>query len=159
MKTAIYAGSFAPITNGHMDIILTASKMFDKVIVAVANNIEKKTFISVDDRVKLIRECVQSIENVEADFFEGLTVDYAASKGAEYLIRGIRNSTDTEYELQLKEINSKLNPKIITVFLTSKTENNSISSSAIREILHYGGNISQFVPKPVKKYFDIKRGI
>jgi len=153
MTTAIFPGSFDPFTKGHLDILEQASKMFDKVIVAVAFNPEKKGFLSIEKRLHIINECVKNIQNVEVDSFDGLTVNYAEKKGANTLIRGIRNSKDFEYELELAQINKELNSDISTIFLTPKTENIFISSSAVRELLNNNGDISAFVPQNIIKLF------
>jgi pantetheine-phosphate adenylyltransferase len=152
MKIAIYPGSFDPITKGHLDILKSASEIFDKVIIAVAHNGEKRGFLSVEERVNLIKQSIPHLENVEVDSFEGLTIDYAKKHGAEILIRGLRAVSDFEYEMQLSQTNSALCESIKTVFLTTKPEYNFISSSTIKEILNNGGDISKFVPKPVFNY-------
>lgn len=152
MKIAIYPGSFDPITKGHLDILNRAAGIFDKVIIAVAKNSEKHGFLSVEERVKLIKESVKHINNVEVDAFEGLTIEYAKKCGAEVLIRGLRAVSDFEYEMQLSQTNSALASDIQTVFLITKPEYNFISSSTIKEILLNGGDISQFVPEPVFEY-------
>ena len=152
MKIAIYPASFDPITNGHLDVLKTSAGIFDKVIIAVARNSEKNAFLTVDERVKLIKDSVGHIENVEVDAFDGLTIEYAREKGAEVLIRGLRAVSDFEYEMQLSQTNSALAPDIQTVFLITKPEYNFISSSTVREILQNNGDISKFVPKPVFEY-------
>lgn len=151
MKIAIYPGSFDPITKGHLDILNTASEMFDKVIIAVAHNFEKQGFLPVNTRVQLIKESVKDISNVEVDSFEGLTINYAHKKGATVLIRGLRAVSDFEYEMQLSQANSALAPDVKTVFLTTKPKYNFISSSTIKEIFLNGGDVSKFVPEPVAK--------
>ena len=156
MKIAIYPGSFDPITKGHLDILDRAASIFDKVIIAVAKNSEKHGFLTVDERVKLIKESVKHIQNVEVDAFEGLTIEYAKKCGAEVLIRGLRAVADFEYEMQLSQTNSALASDIQTVFLITKPEYNFISSSTIKEILVNGGDISQFVPQPVFEYLNNK---
>ena len=156
MKIAIYPGSFDPITKGHLDILDRAASIFDKVIIAVAKNSEKHGFLTVDERVKLIKESVKHIQNVEVDAFEGLTIEYAKKCGAEVLIRGLRAVSDFEYEMQLSQTNSALASDIQTVFLITKPEYNFISSSTIKEILVNGGDISQFVPQPVFEYLNNK---
>ena len=135
MKTAIYAGSFDPITNGHIDIIKRSLKIFDKVIIAVAYNINKSEFLPVNIRKELILKSISDISNVEVDSFDGLTIDYAKQKGANFLLRGVRSALDFEYETQLAQINKKLNENIETVILTATPELGCVSSSAVREIL------------------------
>lgn len=152
MKTAIYPGSFDPITYGHLDVLKSGAEIFDKVIIAVAKNSEKNGFLTVDERVNLIKESVKGIKNVEVDSFNGLTIEYAKKRGAQILIRGLRAVSDFEYEMQLSQTNSALSCDIRTVFLITKPEYNFISSSTIREILINGGDISKFVPKPVNDY-------
>lgn len=156
MKIAIYPGSFDPITKGHLDILKNAAEIFDKVIIAVAHNIEKKGFLSVDERIKLIKESIKDLKNVEVDAFEGLTIDYAKKQGANVLIRGLRAVSDFEYEMQLSQTNSALCEEIKTVFLITKPDYNFISSSTIREILANNGDISKFVSEPVFQYLTNK---
>ncbi len=152
MKIAIYPGSFDPITKGHLDILKNASGIFDKVIIAVARNGEKKGFLSTEERVELIKKSIEGLDNVEVDAFEGLTIEYAKKRGAEILIRGLRAVSDFEYEMQLSQTNSALCDEIKTVFLTTKPKYNFISSSTIREILQNNGDISKFVPQAVNEY-------
>ena len=154
MKIAIYPGSFDPITKGHLDILNRAAGIFDKVIIAVAKNSEKHGFLTIDERVQLIKESVKHIDNVEVDAFSGLTIEYAKKCGAEVLIRGLRAVSDFEYEMQLSQTNNALASDIQTVFFITKPEYNFISSSTIKEILVNGGDISQFVPEPVFKYLS-----
>ncbi len=157
MKIAIYPGSFDPITKGHLDILKTGAEIFDKVIIAVARNSEKKGFLPVDERVKLIKESVSDLENVEVDSFEGLTIEYAKKKDAKVLIRGLRAVSDFEYELQLSQANSALCSDIKTVFLTTKPKYNFISSSTIKEIYLNDGDISKFVPQAVFEYLQKRK--
>ncbi|MFR1672041.1 MAG: pantetheine-phosphate adenylyltransferase [Candidatus Gastranaerophilaceae bacterium] len=154
MKTAIYPGSFDPITKGHLDILKSGTEIFDKVIIAVARNSEKNAFLTVDERAKLIKESVKDIPNVEVDSFEGLTIDYARAKGAQILLRGLRAVSDFEYEMQLSQTNSALSKDVKTVFLITKPKYNFISSSTIREIYLNNGDISMFVPEPVYEYLS-----
>ena len=153
-KTAIYPGSFDPITKGHLDVLERASKMFDRVIIAVLKNSSKKSFLPVSDRVKLIQESIEGLDNVEVDSFEGLTIEYAQSKGAHFLIRGLRAVSDFEYELQLWQTNSAIAPDIDTVFLTTKPKYNFISSSIVKELSDFGTDVSKFVPKSVVEYLQ-----
>lgn len=152
MTIAIYPGSFDPITNGHIDILKSGAEIFDKVIIAVSYNVNKKGFLPIDIRTKLIEESVKDIPNVEVDSFQGLTVEYAKKRNASVLLRGLRTSFDFEYEMQLSQTNSALYNDIKTVFLITKPEFNFISSSCVREILINNGDISGFVPEAVCNY-------
>ena len=158
MTIAIYPGSFDPITNGHIDILKSGAEIFDRVIIAVSYNMNKQGFLSVDERVNLIRKSVSQLKNVEVDCFEGLTVEYAKTRGANVLLRGLRTSFDFEYELQLSQANHSLDNNIKTVFLMTKPEYNFISSSMVREILANKGDISKFVPQDVAEYLLTKYG-
>ena len=153
MITAIYPGSFDPITNGHLDVLERASKIFENVIIAVLGNPNKNSFLSTETRVELIKESVSHLKNIEVDCFTGLTVDYAKAKKANVLIRGLRAVSDFEYEMQMAQINQNLGPQLDTIFLITKVENNFVSSSIVKEISFLGGDISQFVPEPVNRYF------
>lgn len=157
MRTAIYPGSFDPITKGHLDVLETGAKIFGKVIIAISNNINKNSFLTVEERIRLIRESVKHLDNVEVDAFEGLTVNYARQRGATILLRGLRAVSDFEYEMQLSQTNSELSPEIKTVFLITKPEYNFISSSTVKEIFLNNGDISNFVPTPVKEYLLAKK--
>lgn len=159
MTIAIYPGSFDPITNGHLDILKSGAEIFDKVIIAVSYNMNKKSFLTVDERVSLIEKSIKHLPNVEVDSFEGLTVDYAKEKGADILLRGLRTSFDFEYELQLSQTNSSLSPNLKTVFLITKPEYNFISSSMVREVLINKGSISKFVPSIVEEYLIKNYGV
>jgi len=152
LTTAIYPGSFDPITNGHLDVLERASKIFTKVVIAVSGNPNKKSFLPAEIRVKLIKESISHLKNVEVDSFKGLTVDYAKLKGAKVLIRGLRAVSDFEYEMQMAQINQNLGPELDTIFLVPKVENNFISSSIVKEISTLNSDFSQFVPEPVYQY-------
>ena len=159
MTVAIYPGSFDPITNGHLDILKSGAEIFDKVIIAVSYNANKKGFLTVDERVDLIKKSITHLPNVEVDFFEGLTVEYAKKQGADVLLRGLRTSFDFEYELQLSQANNALNKNLKTIFLITKPEFNFISSSMVKEILVNNGDISKFVPEPVNDFLLSKRDV
>ena len=152
MTRVLYPGSFDPVTKGHLDILKNAAGIFDKVIIAVAHNGEKKGFLTVEERVKLIKASIENLDNVEVDAFDGLTIEYAKRIGAQVLIRGLRAVSDFEYEMQLSQTNSALCDEVKTVFLTTKPKYNFISSSTIKEIIANGGDISKFVPEPVYEY-------
>lgn len=152
MKTAIYPGSFDPITKGHLDVLKRAADIFDKVIIAVSVNINKKGFLPIEDRLRLIKEVVKDIPNVEVDSYEGLTINYAKEKHANVLIRGLRAVSDFEYEMQLSQANGALSEDIHTVFLITKPEYNFISSGTVKEITYMKGDITKFVPEPIAKY-------
>lgn len=152
MNIAIYPGSFDPITKGHLDVLKTGSEIFDKVIIAVSRNSEKKSFCTTQERVELIKASIEGLDNVEVDSFEGLTVEYAKEKGAKVLLRGLRAVSDFEYEMQLSQTNSALSPEIKTVFLITKPKYNFISSSTVKEIAIMGGDISKFVPEAVNDF-------
>lgn len=150
-KIAIYPGSFDPITLGHLDIINRAAKLFDKVIVVVMVNPAKKCSFSPEERVNLIKECASSLKNIEVEFSDGLLADYAKEKNAQVIIKGLRALSDFEYEFQMALTNSKLNPEVETLFLTTRAENMYLSSSMVRQIASMGGDISGFVPDIIHK--------
>ncbi len=156
MKIAIYPGSFDPITKGHLDVLKRAADIFDKVIIVVSVNVNKKSFLPLEDRLNLIKESCKNIPNVEVDCFDGLTIEYAKKKNANVLIRGLRAVSDFEYEMQLSQANSALCKDIHTVFLITKPKYNFISSGTVREISVMNGDVSKFVPEPVAKYLEAK---
>ncbi len=148
---AVCPGSFDPVTKGHLDIIARSSKMFDKVIVVVMSNVNKKnlTSFSVPERMDMIRRSVADLPNVEVDYSEGLLAEYAAEKNASAIVKGLRAVTDFEYEFQMALANKKLNPEVETVFLTTSAENMYLSSSMVKQIASMGGDISDFVPEAI----------
>ena len=156
MSTVIYPGSFDPITLGHIDIISRASKMFDKVIVAVLKNSNKKPLFTIDERIELIRESLTDIKNIEIDSFDGLLADYVNKKGATTVVRGLRAVSDFEYEFQMTLTNKHLNPEVETIFLTSSSEYMYLSSGMVRQVAELGGNITGFVPEIVKNKISEK---
>lgn len=156
MRTAIYPGSFDPITKGHLDVLKRAGDIFDKVIIVVSVNLNKKSFLPLEDRINLIKESCKDLKNVEVDSFDGLTIEYAKQKNANVLIRGLRAVSDFEYEMQLSQANSALCSDIHTVFLITKPKYNFISSGTVREIALMNGDVSKFVPEPVAKYLQLK---
>lgn len=152
MKKAVYPGSFDPVTFGHLDIIKRAAEMFDELIVGVLNNKAKTPLFSVEERVKILKEATKDIPNVKIDSFSGLLINYAAENDLHIAVRGLRAITDFEYELQIAQTNSKLsNGELDTIFLTTNLEYAYLSSSSVKEIASFGGDISQCVPDFVAK--------
>ena len=149
-KIAIYPGSFDPITNGHVDLIKRASNIFDEVIVAITQNANKSSFLSIEQRVSATKNSIKSLKNVRVLSFNSLLVDFAKDHQAQIIIRGLRAVSDFEYEFQLSGMNKRLNPDIETLFMTPSEEFANISSSLVREILSLGGDITPFVPEDVK---------
>ena len=147
---AVYPGSFDPVTFGHLDIIRRAAKQFDRVIVAVLNNISKKPLFTVEERTALLREVTSDLPNVEVDSFRDLLVNYMRSKNAEIILRGIRSVTDFEYELQLASTNRQLDEGIETIFMMTNPKYSYLSSSIVKEIASFGGNVSDLVPPAVE---------
>lgn len=159
MKSAIYPGSFDPVTYGHLDVIKRASEIFDELIVSVLNNNVKTPLFSVEERVRMLVEATKDIPNVTVDSFSGLLIDYARTKGVHVAIRGLRAITDFEYELQIAQTNKKLsNGELDTVFLTTSLEYAYLSSSSVKEIASFNGDISQCVPDFVGKMIYEKYG-
>lgn len=151
MRLAIYPGSFDPITNGHLDIIGRASRIFDRLVVAVAHNSAKRGLFSVEERVQLIRESVQSIDNVEVATFEGLLIDYASASGALAIVRGLRAVTDFDYEYAMHQMNSEMSPEIETMFLVASKEFSYLSSTIVKEFARYGRPVDNFTPPAVSE--------
>ena len=149
MLRAIYPGSFDPVTNGHLDVIRRSSKMVDELIVGVLNNNAKMPLFSVEERVRMLEEVTKDIPNVRIYPFDGLLIDFAAKMEAGVVIRGLRAITDFEYGLQMSQTNHKLNPDVETIFLTTSIEYSYLSSTTVKEIASYNGDITQFVPEAV----------
>ncbi len=158
MSTAIYPGSFDPITNGHVSIIKSGLVVFDKLVVAVLSNPKKQPLFSVEERVEIIQETVGHHANVEVDWFEGLLVDYCDRKGARVVLRGLRAVADFEYELQMANMNRHLNTKVETVFLMANDAYFYVSSNLVKEAATLGGDVSKLVPPSVASRLYAKLG-
>jgi len=150
MSTVIYPGSFDPLTNGHLDIVHRAARLFDRVIVAVALNESKNPLFSLEERERMVARAVRNIPNVETDTFEGLLVEYAEARKAQAVIRGLRAVSDFEFEFQLALMNRKLSERIETIFMMPRDTYTFLSSRIVKEIAHLGGDVSAFVPSHVR---------
>ena len=146
MRTVIYPGSFDPFTNGHLDLVQRAAKLFDHVVVAVARNEGKGPLFSPDERLSLIRETIQGLKNVSTEVFDGLLVEYVEKRGGHAVIRGLRAVSDFEFEFQLALMNRKLNERVETIFMMPKDTYTFLSSRIVKEIARLGGDVSAFVP-------------
>jgi pantetheine-phosphate adenylyltransferase len=151
MRRAVYPGSFDPLTNGHLDVIERAARLFDEVIVAIAKNESKHPLFTQEERLKLVRRCIKHLPNVKADSFDCLLVDYAESRSAQVIVRGLRAISDFEFKFQLALMNRKLNEKVETIFMMPKDTYTFLSSRIIKEIARLGGDVSAFVPENVKR--------
>lgn len=159
MKAAIYPGSFDPVTFGHLDVIRRAASIFDELTVSVLNNTQKTPLFSVEERVRILEEATKELPNVKVDSFSGLLINYAREKDVHIAIRGLRAITDFEYELQIAQTNRKLsNGELDTIFLTTSLEYAYLSSSSVKEIAEFHGDISQCVPDFVAKLVYEKYG-
>ncbi len=150
MRAAIYPGSFDPLTNGHLDVIQRATKLFDRVIVAVAKSESKHPLFTLEERLKLVRKAVCHLRNVEADAFDGLLVEYAARRSAQAVVRGLRAVSDFEFEFQLALMNRKLNERVETIFMMPRDTYTFLSSRMVKEIAQLNGDVSAFVPAHVE---------
>ena len=149
MKKAVYPGSFDPITFGHLDIITRSAKMVDELVIAVLRNSAKNSLFSLEERVNMIRELVKDLPNVKVETFDGLLVEYMREIDATIIVRGLRAVTDFEYELQIGQMNHVLNEEAETIFLMTNLKYSYLSSSLVKEIASYGGDISKFVPEEI----------
>lgn len=150
MRSVIYPGSFDPLTNGHLDIVKRAAKLFDTVIVAVANNEEKKPLFTLEERVDLVERSIAGMANVKVESFAGLLVDYVERRGGQAIIRGLRAISDFEFEFQLALMNRKLNERVETIFMMPKESYTFLSSRIIKEIARLNGEVGSFVPPHVE---------
>ena len=158
MKRAIYPGSFDPVTNGHLDVIGRARKLFDEIVVAVAYNDEKQPLFSLEERLSLLHQALDKIDNVRVAQFDGLLVEFAVAQKASAVIRGLRAVSDFEFEFQMALMNRKLENNVETIFLMPKEEYTYLSSRLVKEIARLGGNVSDFVPRAVAEALGGKFG-
>lgn len=145
-KIAVYPGSFDPVTNGHIDVIKRASKVFDHLIVAVLVNDRKKSMFTLEERIDILEQSVQGLDNISFDSFSGLLVDYCDDKNIDAIVRGLRAVSDFEFEMQMAQMNRKLSEKVETVFLTTSAEHSYLSSSIVKEVARFDGKIEGLVP-------------
>ena len=152
MRVAVFPGSFDPITLGHYDIVERAAPLFDKIIIAIGQNSQKKYMVSLEERMEFIKKTFEKFPNVEVDHFEGLTIDYCHSKNVNFILRGLRNPADFEFEKAIAQTNRELTQqnKIETIFLLTSASKSFISSSIVREIITFGGNYELLVPDTVR---------
>lgn len=154
MSTAVFPGSFDPVTKGHMDLIYRASKMFDALVLGVLINSSKQPLLTLEERVKLLGEVTNKMSNVRVEAFEGLLVDFVNKCDADAIVRGLRSAGDFEYELPLAQANYKLNGRADTIFLATSPQYSYVSSSAVKELMRYNADISDFVPMEALKYLN-----
>jgi len=148
-KTAIFPGSFDPFTIGHESVITRALPLFDVIIVAIGTNTTKKSYFSVEQRMQMIREVFSDTDRIMIESYQGLTVEFCRRKGAKYLLRGLRTSSDFEYERAIAQTNKAMYPELESVFLLTLPEHTPINSTIVREIIRLGGDASQFIPKAI----------
>ena len=158
MRIAIYPGSFDPVTLGHLDIIRRASGLFDRLIVAVMHNQNKKPVFSVEERMEMLRRTTAGLPNVEIESFGGLLADYAREKGAHILLKGVRNPTDWDMELQMARINQGILPQLETLLMPASAEYEHFSSTMAREMIHYGQPLEKYLPAPIAEELERTRG-
>ena len=156
MKTAIYPGSFDPVTNGHMDIIQRASTMFDKLIVVVLINPLKNYSFSIPERVELLSKVTAGIKNIEIDSYDGLLADYFKQHNVDVIVKGLRATSDFEYEFQMAHTNKDLNPRAETVFIPASLNTTFISSSMVKQVAMFGGDLSKYVPAVIHEQISRK---
>jgi pantetheine-phosphate adenylyltransferase len=159
VKTAVYPGTFDPITNGHVDILRRSLRVFDRVIIAIASNPRKQPLFTSDERIKFIQDAVADDEGagrVEYDVFHDLLIEYCKRRGANTVVRGLRAIADFEYEFQLAHMNRRLAPNVDTMFLMTAEENFYVSSSLVKEVAQFGGDVSGFVPPGVERALRLK---
>lgn len=149
MKTAIFPGSFDPFTIGHMDVLVSALKLFDKVIIAVGNNVQKRGYFSVEQRIEIIKMALGKMERVEITSYSGLTVEFCKKMDVKFIIRGLRTTTDFELETVISQANARISPEILTIFIPAGNDSSFISSTVVRDVIENGGDASPFLPEGV----------
>jgi len=157
MKTSLFPGSFDPFTLGHLDVLQSSLKLFDKVVIAVGNNVQKRGFLSIEDRIDLIKTATKGLGNIEVCSYKGLTIDFCKKMGIKFIIRGLRTTTDFELERVVAQANAKMSPDILTVFIPSGHEYSFISSTVVRDVLINGGDAGSFIPPGVDIFKYIKK--
>ena len=155
-KIAVFPGSFDPFTLGHESVVLRALPLFDKIIIGIGSNTSKKTFFTAGQRLEMIRELFEGNRKVEVMYYDDLTIDFCNRVGAKYMLRGLRTSSDFEYEKVVAQVNQTMMPEVESLFMLTLPEHTSINSSVVREIMRYGGDVAKFIPKGInfQKYMD-----
>ena len=157
MKTVMFPGSFDPVTNGHLDLLKRASRLAERVVVAVAKNETKKTLFNLQTRCALLKSATEDIKGIEIIPFSGLLADFARQQDAQALLRGIRGASDADYEIQLSQVNKALNPQLETILLAANGTTGFISSTVVKEVFKHGGDISQLAPRCVQQALSTKQ--
>ena len=157
-RLAVYAGSFDPVTLGHLDLIERASALFSDVVVGIGIHPTRSPLFSADERMKLLTKVVSHLKNVTVESFDGLLIDFCKRKHARVIVRGLRAATDFEYELQIAHANADLHPEVDTIFLPTRTKHGFVSASLVREIASHGGDVSRYAPPPVAAALKVKFG-
>ena len=148
-RTAVFPGSFDPFTLGHLDVVKSALKLFDNIIIGIGYNVSKSGFFTIEERIDIVRQSIKGIDGVSVESYTGLTIDFCKSVNANFIIRGLRSTTDFELERVIAQANSKMAPQILTLFIPSGTEYSFISSTVVRDLIANGGDISEFMAKGV----------
>ncbi|PKP41250.1 MAG: pantetheine-phosphate adenylyltransferase [Bacteroidetes bacterium HGW-Bacteroidetes-10] len=157
MKKAVFPGSFDPFTRGHLDVLQSSLRVFDKVVVAVGYNVSKSGLFSIEERLSIIGDSIAGLKNVEIESYTGLTIDFCNKTGAEFIVRGIRSTTDFDFEQVISQANAKMSPNIQTVFIPSSAECSFITSTVVRDVLLNGGDAQLFLAKGVDVASRLKR--
>jgi pantetheine-phosphate adenylyltransferase len=156
-KIAVFPGSFDPFTLGHESIVLRAMNLFDKIIIGIGSNTNKTAFFSAEERLEMIQELFAGNDKVEAHYYDDLTIEFCKRIGAKYMLRGLRTSSDFEYEKVIAQVNQAMLPEVESIFMLTLPEHTAINSSVVREIMRYGGDVSKFVPKGILFHKHLKK--